>query len=50
MDHRASRSIGTLSDFVFTSLQGFRIFTFSLAGWMLATGFSLAGSNQGNHE
>lgn len=41
---------GALTDFVFTSLQGFRIFTFSLAGWILATGFSMTRTNQGNHE
>jgi len=33
--------LGIFSNFVFTSLTGFRIFTFSLAGWLLASGISL---------
>jgi len=36
--------IGVLSDFVFTNLIGFRIFTFSIAGWVLASGISLSKS------
>ncbi len=32
---------GALSGFVFTSLFGFRIFVFSLAGWILVTGYFL---------
>lgn len=33
--------IGVLSGFVFTSLTGFRVFTFSLAGWILVSGNAL---------
>ncbi|NER15048.1 hypothetical protein GWK08_16450 [Leptobacterium flavescens] len=34
-------AIGALTGFVFTSLTGFRIFTFSLAAWILSAGFYL---------
>jgi len=33
--------IGVITDFLFTSLMGFRVFTFSLAGWILITGYFL---------
>lgn len=33
--------LGALSGFAFTSLLGFRIFVFSLAGWILITGYFL---------
>lgn len=32
---------GALTDFVFTSLTGFRIFVFGVAGWVLSCGVSL---------
>lgn len=32
---------GGLTEFVFTSLTGFRIFTFSIAAWILSSGFLL---------
>lgn len=34
--------LGLISGFVFTSLTGFRIFTFTLAAWILVTGVMLA--------
>lgn len=33
--------LGALIGFVFTNLIGFRVFTFSLATWLLASGFNL---------
>ncbi|MBW1296979.1 hypothetical protein [Aquimarina litoralis] len=33
--------VGGLTDFVFTNLVGFRIFTFSIAGWVLSSGILL---------
>ncbi|QLG44696.1 hypothetical protein [Costertonia aggregata] len=33
--------VGGLTDFVFTSLTGFRIFTFSIAAWVLSNGICL---------
>ncbi len=33
--------VGGLTDFVFTSLTGFRIFTFSIATWILSSGILL---------
>lgn len=33
--------LGGLSDFVFTSLMGFRMFTFCMAVWILSNGFCL---------
>jgi len=42
--------IGAVTGFVFTSLTGFRIFTFSLAAWILATGISLTKSQEHTHE
>lgn len=41
---------GAVTGFVFTSLTGFRVFTFSLAAWILATGISLTKSQQQTHE
>ncbi len=37
----AASVTGALTGFVFTSLMGFRIFVFSLAGWILITGYFL---------
>ena len=34
-------AIGGITGFVFTSLTGFRIFTFSIAAWILSSGFLL---------
>ncbi len=34
--------LGLITGFVFTSLTGFRIFTFTIAAWILASGVSLA--------
>lgn len=39
--------VGGLTDFVFTSLTGFRIFTFSIAAWVLSSGmFLIKSSNE----
>ncbi len=38
--------IGATTNFVFASLIGFRIFVFSIAGWILCTGISLIKSNK----
>ena len=38
--------IGATTNFVFTSLTGFRIFVFSIAGWILYSGVSLIKSNK----
>ncbi len=38
--------IGAATNFVFTSLTGFRIFIFSIAGWILCSGISLIQSNK----
>lgn len=38
--------IGSSTNFVFTSLTGFRIFVFSIAGWILCSGISLIQSNK----
>lgn len=38
--------IGATTNFVFTSLTGFRIFVFSIAGWILYSGISLIKSNK----
>lgn len=41
--------IGGLSGFAFTSLFGFRVFVFSLAGWILISGYYLI-KNASSHE
>ncbi len=38
--------LGALTNFVFTSLVGFRIFIFSIAGWILCSGVFLMNSNK----
>lgn len=38
--------IGATTNFVFTSLMGFRIFVFSIAGWLLFSGISLIQSKK----
>ncbi|WP_149276632.1 hypothetical protein [Pareuzebyella sediminis] len=38
--------VGGLTDFVFTSLAGFRIFTFSIAAWVLSSGAYLIKSSK----
>ena len=38
--------IGATTNFVFTSLMGFRIFIFSIAGWLLFSGISLIQSKK----
>ena len=38
--------IGASTNFVFTSLLGFRIFVFSIAGWILFTGIALIQSKK----
>lgn len=38
--------IGATTNFVFTSLTGFRIFLFTIAGWTLYSGISLIKSNK----
>ncbi|TXD84531.1 hypothetical protein ESY86_05590 [Subsaximicrobium wynnwilliamsii] len=38
--------IGALTGFIFTSLTGFRIFTFSIAAWILSSGVLLYKSSQ----
>lgn len=38
--------IGATTNFVFTSLRGFRIFVFSIAGWILCSGILLTQSNK----
>lgn len=38
--------IGATTNFVFTSLTGFRIFVFSMSGWILCTGILLITSNK----
>ena len=40
--------IGTVTGFAFTNLVGFRLFTFSLAAWILAVGFVVLKTKQ--HE
>lgn len=39
-------TIGIVLDFAFTSLIGFRFFTFSLSGWVLLTGIALFKTKQ----
>jgi len=38
--------IGAVTNFMFTSHSGFRIFVFSIAGWILCSGISLIKSNK----
>ncbi len=38
--------LGAFTGFVFTSLTGFRVFVFSLAGWILSSGVSLIRSKE----
>lgn len=38
--------VGVLTGFIFTSLTGFRVFTFSIAAWILSSGILLYKSNK----